>query len=172
MSSTLTLPENNFTWKKEKPCSPGATKNSRPSTHLIGRSKHWTNRALALVKMEFYYTSRVYYTSVLGAECIAILCSVSRVASASFSFLIFNDELVSSTLTLPVNIFTWKKEKPCSPGARKLSLLVLGGFRPFQVVSVRFRWFLVLVATIRRSSFGYIQTFFGCGKSRLFGFSC
>ena len=32
---------------------------------------------------------------------------------------IFNDVLVSSTLTLPVNIFTWKKEKPCSPGAWK-----------------------------------------------------
>ena len=47
----------------------------------------------------------MYYTSVLGAECIALLCSVSRVASASFSFLIFNDVLVnmyvlvSSTLT-------------------------------------------------------------------------
>ena len=50
------------------------------------------------------------------------LCSVSCVVSASFSFLIFNDVLVSSTLTLPVNIFTWKKEKPCSPGARKFSL--------------------------------------------------
>ena len=24
--------------------------------------------------------------------------------------------LVSSTFTLPVNIFTWKKEKLCSPG--------------------------------------------------------
>ena len=31
----------------------------------------------------------------------------------------FNDALVSSTRTLPVKIFTWKKEKPCSPGARK-----------------------------------------------------
>ena len=70
-----------------------------------------------------YYTSWVYYTSVLGAECIAFLCSVSRVASATFSFLIFNDVLVSSTLTLPVNIFTWKKEKPCSTGARKLYIL-------------------------------------------------
>ena len=30
---------------------------------------------------------------------------------------IFNDGLVSSTLTLPVNILTWKKEKPCPPGA-------------------------------------------------------
>ena len=35
------------------------------------------------------------------------------------TFLIFNDALVSSTLALPVNIFTWKKEKPCSPGQRK-----------------------------------------------------
>ena len=77
-------------------------------------------RALALVKLEFYYTSRVYYTSVLEAECIALLCSVSRVTSASFSFLIFNDVLVSSTLTLPVNIFSWKKEKPCSPRATKI----------------------------------------------------
>ena len=100
---------------------PSRESNSRPSAHLIGRSKHWTTRALALVKLEFYYTcSRVYYTSVLGAECIARLCSVSRVPSASFSFLIFNDVLVSSTLTLPVNIFTWKKEKPCSPGATKI----------------------------------------------------
>ena len=55
----------------------------------------------------------------MWAECITRLCSVSRVASASFSCLIFNDVLVSSTLTLPVNIFTWKKEKPCSPGATK-----------------------------------------------------
>ena len=37
------------------------------------------------MKAEFYYTSSVSYTSVLGAECIALLCSVSRVASASFS---------------------------------------------------------------------------------------
>ena len=36
--------------------------------------------------------------------------------------LIFNDLLVSSRPTLPVNIFTWKKKKPCSPGARKFSL--------------------------------------------------
>ena len=41
---------------------------------------------------------------------------------ASFSFLIFNDVLVSSTLTLPVNIFTLEKEKPCSPGAVKISM--------------------------------------------------
>ena len=34
----------------------------------------------------------------------------------------FNDALVSSTRTLPVKIFTWKKEKPCSPGARKIFL--------------------------------------------------
>ena len=51
------------------------------------------------MKSEFYYTRRVYYTSVLGAECIALLCSVSRLASASFKFLIFNDVLVSSSLT-------------------------------------------------------------------------
>ena len=30
--------------------------------------------------------------------------------------------LVSSTLTLPVNIFTWKKEKLCSPGETKFFL--------------------------------------------------
>ena len=54
-------------------------------------------------------TSRVYYTPVRGDECIALLCSLSRVASASFSFLIFNDVLVSSTLTPPVNIFTLKQ---------------------------------------------------------------
>ena len=34
-------------------------------------------------------------------------------------FLIFNDALESSTLTLPVNILTWKKGKPCSPRATK-----------------------------------------------------
>ena len=62
----------------------------------------------------------MYYTSVLGAECIALLCSVSRVASASFIKVIFSDVLVSSTLTLPVNIYTWKKKKPCSPGATKI----------------------------------------------------
>ena len=37
------------------------------------------------------------------------------------TFLFFNDVLVSSTPALPVNIFTWKKEKPCSPGQRKFS---------------------------------------------------
>ena len=30
----------------------------------------------------------------------------------------FNDTLVSSTLILSVNIFTWKKEKSCSPGVQ------------------------------------------------------
>ena len=30
---------------------------------------------------------------------------------------------MSSTRTLPVKIFTWKKEKPCSPGARDASIL-------------------------------------------------
>ena len=34
--------------------------------------------------------------------------------------MIFSDVLVSSTLTLPVNIYTWKKKKPCSPGATKI----------------------------------------------------
>ena len=38
-------------------------------------------------------------------------------------FLIFSDVLVSSTLTLPVNIYTWKKKKPCSPGATKIFLI-------------------------------------------------
>ena len=37
-----------------------------------------------------------------------------------FSFLFFNGVPVSSTLTLPVNNFTWKKEKPYSPGATKI----------------------------------------------------
>ena len=43
----------------------------------------------------------MYYTSVLGAECIALLCSVSRVASARYSFskVIFNDVLVSEQHT-------------------------------------------------------------------------
>ena len=39
---------------------------------------------------------------------------------SSFFFLIFHDVLVSSTLIVPVNIFTLKKEKPCSPGATKI----------------------------------------------------
>ena len=56
----------------------------------------------------------MYYTSVLGAECIALLCSVSRVATASFSKVVFNDVLVRSTLTLPGNNFTGKEEKPCN----------------------------------------------------------
>ena len=42
--------------------------NNRTYEYEFGRSNHWTTRALALVKSEFYYTSRVYYTSVLGAE--------------------------------------------------------------------------------------------------------
>ena len=33
-----------------------------------------------------------------------------------FYYYFFNDTLVSSTRTLPVDNFTWKKEKPCSPG--------------------------------------------------------
>ena len=37
-----------------------------------------------------------------------------------FLLLIFHDVLVSSTLTVPVNICTWKKEKPCSPGTTKI----------------------------------------------------
>ena len=48
----------------------------------------------------------MHYTCVLGAECIVLLCSVSHVASASFSKVIFNDVLVGSTLTLPVKIFS------------------------------------------------------------------
>ena len=42
--------------------------NNRTYEYEFGRSNHWTTRALALVKSELYYTSRVYYTSVLGAE--------------------------------------------------------------------------------------------------------
>ena len=34
--------------------------------------------------------------------------------------IIFNDVLVSSTLALPVIVFTWKKEKLCSPGETKI----------------------------------------------------
>ena len=32
----------------------------------------------------------------------------------------FNDALVSSTRTLPLKIFTRKKEKPCSPSGTKI----------------------------------------------------
>ena len=137
MSRTLTLPANNFTWTKKKPCSPGATKIFVPLARIELATFHQgssvsevgilptSSSGLFPQKMggaflrekpwgrglEFYYTSRVYYTSVLGAECIALLCSVSRVASASFSFLIFNDVLVhmyvlvSWTLTRIYTIF-------------------------------------------------------------------
>ena len=70
---------------------------SRPSKYVLTTEP---TRALALVKSEFYYTSRVYYTSVLGAECTALLCSVSRVASSSFSKVIFNDALTKWTFSL------------------------------------------------------------------------
>ena len=43
---------------------------------------------------------------------------------------------MSSTLTLPVNIFTWKKEKPFSPGATKIFVVVF-----FVVVVVVFFFF-------------------------------
>ena len=79
-------------------------------------------------------TSRVYYTPVPGDECIALLCSVSRVASASFSFLIFNDVLASSTLTPPVNIFTWKQgETMLSRGNENFRAPGEHGFSFFQV---------------------------------------
>ena len=84
VSSTPTLPVNIFTWKK--PYSPGATKMFVPrariklaTRRILDRTfytNHWTTGALALVKSEFYYISRVYYTSVLGAECTALLRSV------------------------------------------------------------------------------------------------
>ena len=32
----------------------------------------------------------------------------------------FNDALVSSTRTVPVKIFTWKREKPCSLSGTKI----------------------------------------------------
>ena len=48
-------------------------------------------------------------------------------------FFIFNDVLVSSRLTRPVNIFTWKKEKPCSPGAQIFVAPGEHGFCFFQV---------------------------------------
>ena len=52
--------------------------------------------------------------------CFAV-CKLLIPLFLLLNFLTFNDVLVSSTLTLPVNIFTWKKKKPCSPGARKLA---------------------------------------------------
>ena len=42
---------------------------------------------------------------------------------------IFNDVLVSSTLTLPVNIFTWKKETP-PPGGGGTPIHNLYGYVP------------------------------------------
>ena len=45
---------------------------------------------------------------------------------------------MSSTLTLPVNIFTWKKEKPFSPGATKIFVVVF-----FVVVVVVVFFFLI-----------------------------
>ena len=77
-------------------------------------------------------TSRVYYTSILGAECTALLCSVSRVASSSFQSIKFNNTLVNSARTLPVNIFTWKKEKPY-PWGMKIFVPRAYGFSFFQV---------------------------------------
>ena len=44
---------------------PGENRTRDPSNT---RSHVLTTRALVLVKSEFYYTRRVYYTSVLGAE--------------------------------------------------------------------------------------------------------
>ena len=84
----------------------------RPKSKTSGISKHSPSplhHTFLLRRARFNaqplsaLTSRVYYTPVRGDECIALLCSLSRVASASFSFLIFNDVLVSSTLTPPVN---------------------------------------------------------------------
>ena len=40
----------------------------------------------------------------------------------------FNDALVSSTRTLPVNVFSWNKGKPCSPGRESNS-------RPFEYLN-------------------------------------
>lgn len=40
--------------------------------------------------------------------------------SINVIFQFFNNALVSSTLTLPVKIFTWKKEEPRSPGPAKI----------------------------------------------------
>ena len=80
-------------------------------------------------------TSRVYYTSILEAECTALLCSVSHVASSNFQLIKFNNTLMSNARTLPVNIFTWKKEKPY---ARDMKIFVPReyGFSFFQVKMV------------------------------------
>ena len=80
-------------------------------------------------------TSRVYYTSILGAECTALLCSVSHMASSSFQLLKFNNTLMSNARTLPVNIFTWKKEKPYARGM-KIFVPRAYGFSFFQVKMV------------------------------------
>ena len=121
MSSTLRLPVNIFTWNKKKPCLPEATKIFVPRARIELATFRILDRTFQPLN---HQGSSVSEVGILlyqqGAECIALLCSVSRVASASFSKVIFNDVLVSSTLTLPVNIFTWKKEKPCSSGARQL----------------------------------------------------
>ena len=49
-----------------------------------------------------------------GLQACMVLPNVTVLIS--FFFFNFNDVLPSSTLILPVNIFTWKKEKQCSPG--------------------------------------------------------
>ena len=104
VSSTLTLPVNIFTWKKEKLCSPGAT------TIFV-----------------FQWSDDVLVSSTLTLPVNIFtwkkekLCSPG--ATTIFVFQWSDDVLVSSTLTLPVNIFTWKKEKPYSPGATKILLL-------------------------------------------------
>ena len=99
MSSTRTVPVKIFTWKKEKQCSPKAT-------------KFFLNFNDALSKQQTYTSSEKFHLE----EGETMLAQGNEI----FLNFNFNDALVSSTRTLPVKIFTWKKEKPCSPGARKI----------------------------------------------------
>ena len=52
----------------------------------------------------------------LGANCLVVVFINGKFYIYFILLLFFNDTLVSSTRTLPVDNFTWKKKKPCSPG--------------------------------------------------------
>ena len=69
-------------------------------------------------KSRFPFSATAHRDFEIFKKAVLDFCGVQSLAGAK---VIFNDVLVSSTLTLPVNIFTWKKKKLCSPGAGKFS---------------------------------------------------
>ena len=86
-------------------------------------------------------TLRTFFNSTAGQgfqntkwpKCIALLCSVSRVASASFSFLIFNDVLVSSSYTSSEHFYLEEGETILAWGTKIFVALGEHGFSFFQV---------------------------------------